>query len=202
MDVSQSEYFKVVYKKMKKSNEIISHSGGFPNVSSDLEEWPVCDSCDEEMSFIFQILSKDLPLPAPIEAMQLFCCLDSDCETYKPNSGSSKVHLSKVQLQKELMKPEDIDSLEQQSISLKKEKFETEGLSSDEKYEKYFCDKFYGEFVGANSPKKVECSHCSKELTFLSQFSEMDMDEFEEWFISIIQICPDGHEAVFQAVRG
>jgi tetratricopeptide (TPR) repeat protein len=202
--------YKIQYSKLK-SSDPVTRWGGLPNNWKGFEVWPVCGHCKQPLAFVMQVTGNEVDLKGN-KALQIFVCVTgSECELYLPSpSYANKVFLTKAKLQKELCSvPENTYPLKGLKIKLKKStEPSSEARDSDNKiiFKNAFglacCDKFYGLPATGNDVCEVKCSRCSKLMVFLGQFTQGDLNGFEEWFISVLLICPKGHEASFQGIRG
>lgn len=200
--------FEISYTN-RAASDPVTRSGGLPNLWPGYKGWPSCPYCKEPMSFILQVTNPQVPLPG-IGALHLFGCLGSDCELYRPESKSKKIFLIKTALLKDTIFPsENVKPLKNLKISFKKTKEPSQEAlrSTDEKvrlkaFRVAFRDKFYGIPVAGNEMAEGTCSVCLKKMIFLGQFMKFDLRGMEDWFVWFLQICPKGHGANFQGVRG
>jgi len=161
-----------------------------------------------------QITSDEIDLKGN-KALQLFGCVINNCELYHPSSSVkpssvSKLFLIQTSLLNEVSEPpENTHILKNTRIKLKQVKepsLQERESEDDEIYMKSFSkahfDKFYGISATGNDIHEVKCTTCLKPMTFLGQFTQGDLNGFQDWFISILLICEQGHEASYQAIRG
>ena len=71
-------------------------------------------------------------------------------------------------------------------------------LDDDENFHAGCCDKFGGHQVTARSSDQATCKVCRNDMEFFGQVS----NGVENWFIAIVKICPSGHAASLQMIRG
>lgn len=199
---------KIRYRDAGARRRPVTRWGGLPSGSPE-RPWPRCHSCERPMSFVVQLRAEDIVLPGGRRALQVYACLASkSCTPYDPDSGCNHVDLLDASLPASCVTaPSDTLLLPDRAMTLvpsaepPQPDFDAPDGAYDEWWELAYGDKLYGTQATGNESREILCPACNRWQLFLAQLSSGPMDEFEDWFTSIIKVCPYGHTASFQAVR-
>jgi len=164
------------------------------------------------MSFLWQLVHGQLDLRGA-QAVQFYGCVaGDDCGVYDQMSSANHVIVVGNPLVGTHVPPDGTlrldsrvlilrESTDPSPAELEADQGETAAVQR-EAWSAGFCDKIFGLQVTGNESPMALCPECGATMDFLGQLKGADLRGMERGFIAILKLCPRGHAAALDMVRG